>query len=105
MESGISISGLDSENHKVGQGSGSDASKRANSSSGSSGAQEGGASDGQEDAAEDCLSAQDAAGGAQEGGASDDTRSRRVVLHGFGRRRVRPPRTPLRAVRQPRGCG
>ena len=58
MESGISISGLDSENHKVGQGSGSDVSKRTNSSSGSSGSQE--------DAAEDCLSA-------QEGGASDDT--------------------------------
>ena len=49
---------LDSGNHEVGQGSGSDANKRANSSSGSSGSQE--------DAAEDCLSA-------QEGGAGDDT--------------------------------
>ena len=58
LESGTSISGLDSEDHEVGQGSGSDASKGASSSSGSSGSQE--------DAAEDCLSA-------QEGGASDGT--------------------------------
>ena len=54
----VVLHGLDSGNHEVGQGSGSDASKRANSSSGSYGSQE--------DAAEDCLSA-------QEGGASDDT--------------------------------
>ena len=58
LESGTSISGLDSEDHEVGQGSGSDASEGASSSSGSSGSQE--------DAAEDCLSA-------QEGGASDGT--------------------------------
>ena len=51
LESGTSISGLDSEDHEVGQGSGSDTSKGASSSSGSSGSQE--------DAAEDGLSAQE----------------------------------------------
>ena len=51
LESGTSISGLDSEDHKVGQGSGSDASEVASSSSDSSGSQE--------DAAEDRLSAQE----------------------------------------------
>ena len=81
LESGTSISGLDSENHEVGQGSGSDASKGASSSSGSSGSQE--------DAAEDCLSA-------QEGGAATARRSRRVVLHGFGVRAARPAAKRMR---------
>ena len=80
LESGTPISGLDSENHEVGQGPGSVASKGVSSSSGSSGCQE--------DAAEDCLSAQGARATAR--------RSRCVVLHGFGMRTARPAAKRMR---------